>query len=129
MPRFYSGGVELANKFSLYRPEGAVRALDAENFVAAFLLHLLHHREKIDQRHLEFILPAEVRDTWRNLLQTLEDRNRKLIDAQQGSVLLTFFCPSLGSKQQLRSEEWTRNMKHCFMQLLTALGKFLLRLC
>ena len=45
-------GIELANQFSMYRPEDFVHILDAQHFVAAFLLNLLHHREKIQQNQV-----------------------------------------------------------------------------
>ena len=68
-------------------------------------------------------MPEEVKEAWTKLLEILEDRNRILNNVEQGSVLLTLFCPNPGAQQQLQSEEWIQNMRQCLTQLLNAIGK------
>ena len=116
-------GIQLANSFSVYCEDNMVQMLDAQHFVAAFLLNLLHHRDKIQQNQLDHILPKEVKDAWNQLLEILEDRNRTLVNVQQGSILLTLFCRSQSAFQQIQSDEWIDCVRKYLSQLLNTIGK------
>ena len=116
-------GIQLANRFNMYCEDNMVQMLDAQYFVASFLLNLLHHREKIQQNQLDHILPKEVKDAWYQLLKILEDRDRTLVNVQQGSILLTLFCPSPSAFQQIQNDEWIDSIRKYLNQLLNTIGK------
>ena len=97
---------------------------DAKKYVIAFLNKLLLHREKFDKNLFTTHLNPVVAKLWQEVLSSLEDTNRKLINIQSGSLILTLFCPTDNSLQQIRNEEWKIELQERMNKLLKALGMF-----
>ena len=55
---------------------------------------LLLQRVKVNENVLENYLSPAVVKQWQDMLSTLEDKNRKLIDLQSGSLIFTLLCPT-----------------------------------
>ena len=64
-----------------------IDVLDVTKYVVAFLRNFLLQREKIDNKLLTNYLNRETIKQWQDLLFSLEERNRKLINIQSGSVV------------------------------------------
>ena len=79
---------------------------NTKKYIIAFLKRLLLHREKIDRNLFESFLNPEIAEIWQEVLSSLEDTNRKLINIQNGSLVFTLFCPTSNSVLRLRDEKW-----------------------
>ena len=97
---------------------------DAKKYIKAFLKRLLLHREKIDKNMFTAHLNQVVAKLWQEMLSSLEDTNQRLINIQSGSLILTLFCPTDNSLQQIRNEEWKIEFQERMNKLLKALGMF-----
>ena len=97
---------------------------DPEKCIVAFLKHLLLQREKLREGVLQTHLGThrETVDWWEKFLESLEQKKRKLIDVEEGSVNLTLFCPTKESFEQLEDETWTAGVTTKFRKLLSLLG-------
>ena len=102
-----------------------IDALDATKHVVAFLRNFLLQREKIDNKLLANYLNRETIKQWQDLLFSLEQRNRKLIDILSGSLIFTLFCPTRESRLQLKDENWRIGMHKKMAELLKLLGTLL----
>ena len=56
------------------------------------------------------------------MLSSLEDKDRKLLDIQNRSLLLTLLCPTVNLFQQLQDGKWRIELKEKVEKLLKALG-------
>ena len=97
---------------------------DTKKYIIAFLNRLLLHREKIDKNLFTAHLNPKVANLWQEVLSSLEDNNRKLINIQSGSLIFTLFCPTNHSIQQIHNEKWKNELQEKMNKLLTALGMF-----
>ena len=104
-------GVELSNP------------VDAKKYIIAFLKKLLLQREKIDKNLLEAHLNPKLTKLWQEVLSSLEDTNRKVINIQSGSLIFTLFCATNHSLLQLQDEKWRTELQGKVDILLNALGK------
>ena len=59
---------------------------------------------------------------WQEVLSSLEDTNRKLINIQSGSLVFMLFCPNHDSLLQLQDEKWRIELQEKINKLLEALG-------
>ena len=98
--------------------------LDARKYIILFLKRLLLHREKIDKNLLEAQLDPTIAKLWQEVLSSLEDTNRKVINLQSGSLIFTLFCPKYKSLLQLQDERWGIELQGKVDKLLNALGVF-----
>ena len=105
-------GVELSNP------------IDTKKYIIAFLKKLLLQREKIDKNLLEAQLDPKITKLWQEVLSSLEDTNRKLVNIQSGSLIFTLFCPTNTSLQHLQDEKWKINLQEKVDSLLNALGTY-----
>ena len=98
--------------------------MDAKKYIIAFLKKLLLQREKIDKNLLEAQLDPTITKLWQEVLSSLEDTNRKLVNIQSGSLIFTLFCPTNTSLQQLQDEKWRIKLQEKVDSLLNALGTY-----
>ena len=96
--------------------------VDAKEYAIAFMKRLLLHNEKVKKNLLEAHLNPVIATLWQEVLSSLEDNNRKLLDIQNRSLLLTLFCPTAKSSQQLQDEKWRIELQEKVEKLLKALG-------
>ena len=73
--------------------------VDAKIYAIAFLERLLLHNEKVKKNLLKEHLNPVIATLWQEVLSSLEERNRKLINIQSGSLVFTLFCPTDNSLQ------------------------------
>ena len=97
---------------------------DAKKYIIAFLKRLLLHREKVDMNLLETHLNPEITKLWNDVLSSLEERNRKLVNIQSGSLIFILFCPTKNSVLQIQDEKWKIELQDKVNKLLNALGKY-----
>ena len=98
---------------------------DAKKYIIAFLNRLLLHREKVDKNLLEPHINPVVTKLWQEVLSSLEDRNRKLINIQSGSLIFTLFSPiNKKSLLQIQDEKWKIELQDKMNKLLGVLGMF-----
>ena len=81
-----------------------IDGVDVKKYVVAFLRNFLLQREKIDNKLLTNYLNRVTIKQWQDVLFSLEDTNRKLVNIQSGSVVFTLFCPIRESRLQLKDE-------------------------
>ena len=112
--------LETAIKFGVEKED----ALDKKKYVVAFLRKLLLQKEKTNEHLLENYLNREIDKQWQEVLSRLEDTNRKLINIESGSFILTLFCPTQESRLQLQDETWKDEIQTKLTDLLRLLGKF-----
>ena len=98
---------------------------DAKKYIIAFLERLLLHREKFDKNLLEAHINPVITKLWQEVLSSLEDTNRKLINIQSGSLIFTLFSPTnKNSLLQIQDEKWKIELQDKMNKLLRALGMF-----
>ena len=97
-------------------------ALDVKKYVVAFLRKLLLQRKKTNEHLLENYLNRKIEKQWQEVLSRLEDTNRKLINIESGSFILTLFCPTTESRLQFHNEAWKDEIKKELTTLLRLLG-------
>ena len=102
------------------------KSVDAKTYVVAFFRKLLLQREKIDRGLLAGEIKPRIAQLWQEVLSTLEERRRKVLEIQSGSIVFTLFCPTKESMKQLQEEMWTRTLTTRLEDLLQSLGKTLL---
>ena len=98
--------------------------IDSKRYAIAFMKRLLLHSEKIDKNLLEAHLNPVIATLWKEMLSSLEDADLKLINIQSGSLILTLFCPTYSSLQQLQDEKWRIKLQVQVEKLLKALGTY-----
>ena len=111
--------LDTAIKFGVEPTDGT----DVKKYIVAFMRKLLLQRVKVDQNVLENYLSPPVVKQWQEMLSSLEERNRKLINIQSGSLIFTLFCPTRESRLQLQDENWRIEIQNKLVELLKLLGK------
>ena len=96
--------------------------IDVKIYIVAFFKKLLLQREKLDHGLLIDSLEPAVERMWREVLKCLEDRKRKLLDVQSGSMTFTLFCPTKQATIQLQDVAWIHTLNQKIKQLLKAIG-------
>ena len=97
---------------------------DVKTYIIAFLKRLLFLREKGDKGLLQTYLNPIITKLWQEMLSSLEEKNRKLINIQSGSLIFTLFCPTQHSSLQLQDENWRVELGRKLDKLLNTLGIF-----
>ena len=92
--------MDAAIKFGVEKIDGT----DVLKYIVAFMRKLLLQRVKVDKNVLENYLSPAVAKQCQEMLSTLEDKNRKLINIQSGSLIFLLFCPTRMSKLQVQDE-------------------------
>ena len=96
--------------------------MDTQMYTIAFMKRLLLHNEKVKKNLLVAHLNPVIATLWQEVLSSLEDNNRKLVNVPSGSLVFTLFCPTANSLQQLQDEKWRIELQEKVETLLKALG-------
>ena len=99
-----------------------IDASDTNKYLVAFIKKLLLQRVKIDENLLGDYLSPIIVKQWQEVLFSLEERNRKLINIQSGSLIFTLLCPTRKSRLQLQDENWRIEIQAKITELLKILG-------
>ena len=102
--------------------ELCVDHVDSKKYIIAFLKKLLLQREKIDKDLLEAHLDPTIAKLWQEVLFSLEETNRKLVNIESGSLIFTLFCPNHHSLLQLRDSKWEIALQRKLDKLMNELG-------
>ena len=97
--------------------------IDAKKYIIAFLKKLLLQREKNDKNLLEAHLDPTIAKLWQEVLSSLEETNRKLVNIQSGSLIFTLFCPNHLQLLQFRDSKWAIELQGKLDKLMNKLGK------
>ena len=100
-----------------------IDATDVQKYIVAFVRKLLLQREKLDKEVLKNYLKPAITKQLSEVFSILEDKNRKLINVQNGSVIFTLLCPTKLSRLQLQDENWRIKIQNKMTELLKLLGK------
>ena len=112
--------VNKAKQFGIDSPD--LPQMDVKKYIITFLKRLLLQNEKLKKNLLQAYLNPEVVQLWQEVLSSLEDANRKLVNISSGSLIFTLFCPTYNSLQQLQDEKWRIKLQTQVEKLLKALG-------
>ena len=113
--------LDMAVQFSINLDNSTITN-KVQKYVVAFFRNLLMQREKINEGLLTDYLKLEISEAWQEVLSSLEDRDRKLVDVQSGSLIFVLFCPNKSSLQQLTNEGWMTNLALNMKLLLKVIG-------
>ena len=91
-------------------------------FIVAYLTKLLLQREKLDLRVLDYYIPRDVKETWKEFLSSLEQTKRRLLKVTEGSLNFTLFCPTAESYTQLLQETWRNQLTEKLKHLISVIG-------
>ena len=80
--------IEAAKKFGV----DSSNLVEAKKYIIAFMKKLLLQKEKNYKNLLEAHLNPIITKLWQEVLSSLEERNRKLLNIQSGSLIFTIFC-------------------------------------
>ena len=110
--------------------EGAIKigvetkeVTDIYKYIIAFLRKLFFHRAKLEKSLLGKYLNPTIVIQWQEVLSTLEDKDRKLVNIQSGSILFMLYCPTQKSRLQIQDEKWRIEIQRKMAKLLKLLGK------
>ena len=112
--------IEPATRFGIQSTD----LTEAKKYIITFLNRLLLNREKIDRNLLTTQLNPVITQLWQGVLSSLEERNRRLLKIQSGSLIFTLFCPTKKSVLQIQDETWKIELQGKANELLQALGKY-----
>ena len=111
---------DAAIKFGVKRPDGQT---DTKLYILAFLQKLLHQRQKVDLGLLANYLKPTIVKAWNEVLSILEERKRKVLNIQSGSLVFTLFCPTEESLHHLQDKTWIKTAIQKLEELIHTLGK------
>ena len=100
-----------------------IDATDVKKYIVAFMRKLLLQREKLDKGVLKNYLNPVITKKLVEVFSGLEDKNRKLIKVQSGSLVFTLLCPTKISRLQLHGDNWRSGIQEKMVELLKLLGK------
>ena len=90
---------------------------DVKKYIVTFVRKLFLQREKIDKGLLKNYMNPTTTKHLSEVFSLLEDKNRKLINIQSGSLIFTLFCPTKISRFQVQDENWRlkskRKLQNC----------------
>ena len=111
---------DAANKLRLELNSDVV---DVKKYIVAFFKNLLLQREKLDKGLLMEQVSPEVTKMWQEVLFCLEEKNRRVVKVDHGSIIFTLFCPTNSSCKQLRDKARHTELEEKLGNLLRVLGK------
>ena len=111
---------QAAIEFGVKQSDGKT---DTKLYILAFLQRLLHQRQKIDLGLLANYLRPTIAKAWNEVLSILEERKRKVLNIQSGSLVFTLFCPTQESLHQLQDKTWIKTAIQKLEELIHTLGK------
>ena len=92
---------------------------DTKKYIIAFLKRLLLHGDKVGKN-----LNPAMAQHWQEVLSSLEETNRKLLNIQSRSLVFALFCPTDKSLQQLQDEKWRIGLQEKMDILLNVFGMY-----
>ena len=95
---------------------------DPESYLISFFEKTLFLREKLEKGLLERYLSKTLQEKWKRLFDSLEEGNRRLLSVRRGSIIVTLFCPTEDSFEQIRNGTWRKEVSKRFEELLEVLG-------
>ena len=95
---------------------------DTQKYVLDFLQKILLQREKLEAGLLKDYLESGIATTGQEVLSTLENSNRKLLDVENGSIIFILFCPTTSSIWQLTDDSWIKSLTLKMENLLKKIG-------
>ena len=96
--------------------------IDPKKYIIALFKKLLLQRDKMDQGLLKDQLEPAMAKMAQEVLSCLEDRRRKVLDVQSGSMTFTLFCPTQQAALQLQDVTWIHTLNRKITQLIKILG-------
>ena len=96
--------------------------VDPKKYLLAFIQKLLLQREKLDLKLLTDYIQSRTVSLWKEVLSTLENSNRKVLDVQSGSLIFTLFCPTISSTRELKDDSWIKTLSQRIEQLANNIG-------
>ncbi len=93
-------------------------------YVTGFINKLIRQKQKLDKGLLADRLTNDVGRKWQELLSTLEEKNRKVLEAKIGSLHFTMFCPTSESERQMKLQVWRETMLKRLRAFIRSLGEF-----
>ena len=100
-----------------------IGAADTDKYILALLRQLLLHREKMEKNLLGNYLNPAIVQHWQELISYLEEKSRKVVNIQSGSLIFSLLCPTRGTKLQIQDENWKIKIQNKITELLKLLGK------
>ena len=97
--------------------------VDVKKYIVAFFNKLLLNREKLDKGLLMEQVSPMITKMWQEVLSTLEEKNRRVIKVDHGSIIFTLICPTHASCKQLQDKAWNTELEEKLRNLLKVLGK------
>ena len=91
-------------------------------YVVAYFRHLICQREKLDRGLLVDHVKPAIAEMWQKILASLEEGNRRVMDAGHGSLTLTLFCPTTESAEHLQDLEWKKSVSARLEEFLKLIG-------
>ena len=111
---------DVANKLPLELNPDVV---DVKKYIVAFFKKLLLQREKLDNGLLMEQVSPVITKMWQEVLSCLEDKNRRIVKVDHGSIILILFCPTHTSCEQLQEKSWKTELEKKLRDFLRVLGK------
>ena len=105
---------------------------DPESYLLSFFEKTLYLREKLERGLLERHLGTPLQEKWKRLFSSLEEGQRRLLNVRRGSIIISLFCPTEDSFEQIRNDTLMKKVSKRIEELLEVLGNtyvFLKRTC
>ena len=96
---------------------------DVKKYIVAFFIKLLLQREKLDKGLLMEQVSPMITKMWQEVLSCLEEKNRRVVKVDDGSIILILFCPTHTSCEQLQDKAWKTRLGEELRDFLRILGK------
>ena len=104
--------------------ENASDPISTQAYIVAYFHYLVCQREKLSLSLLAEHIKPTVEEMWQEVLSYLEDRRRRVVDVESGSLVFTLFCPTSEASDQLRDDLWIEELQERLLALMKFLGTF-----
>ena len=95
---------------------------DVKKYIVALLQALLLQREKLKIGVLDEYIQTVIKTQWQEVLSILQDRGRRVVNVQSGSLFFALFCPTTGSIEQLQNDVWRKRLTEGLEDLINTMG-------
>ena len=104
--------------------ENPADPVSTQAYIVAYFHYLVCQREKLSLTLLAQHIKPAVGEMWQEVLSYLEDRRRRVVDVQSGSLVFTLFCPTQEASDQLRNDLWREELRERLLALVRFLGTY-----
>ncbi len=87
------------------------------------MAHFLYQHPKIVLGLLDCFIPADVKETWMQLISLLEGNNRKVLGVEKGSLVFKVYCPTMEGGEHLKQLTYSNKVAESFIGFANAAGK------